>query len=104
MIRRGERKRDIPWISILTSRSVWINSVASWGGIFCLLTMLTQAPTYFRLVHGWSIEMTGILSGLPHLSRVGFSIMFSIFGDYLLSNDKMSRNNVRRLATFVCKI
>lgn len=103
VIRVGERSEEIPWKSILTSKPVWLNCIAQWGGIWCLFTMLTQAPTYFRLIHGWSIEMTGILSGLPHLLRVGFSIIFSIFGDYLLSNGKMTRNNVRRMATFVCE-
>lgn len=99
-MRSGDKKREVPWKAILTSKVVWINAIAQWGGIWGLFTLLTQAPTYFRFIHGWGIEMTGILSGLPHLLRVGFSIVFSNFGDYLLSNNKMSRNNVRRLATF----
>jgi hypothetical protein len=97
---RGSKKQIVPWTAILTSKVVWINAIAQWGGIWGLFTLLTQAPTYFRFIHGWGIEMTGILSGLPHLLRVGFSIVFSNFGDYLLSNDKISRNNLRRLATF----
>lgn len=80
-----------------------MNTIAQWGGIWGLFTLLAQAPTYFRFIHGWGIEMTGVLSGLPHLLRVGFSIVFSRFADYLLKNNKMSRNNVRRLATFVSK-
>ena len=99
-MRSTDTKRKVPWKAILTSKPVWINTVVQWGGIWGLFTLLTQAPTYFRFIHGWGIEMTGILSGLPHLLRVGFSIAFSHFGDYLLRNDKMSRNNVRKLATF----
>jgi hypothetical protein len=102
-MRKGEEKRKTPWKAILTSKYIWLNTIVQWGGIWSLFTMLTQAPTYFRLIHGWGIEMTGILSGFPHLLRVGFSIIFSNFGDYLLRNDKMSRKNVRRLATFVCE-
>ena len=98
-----EQQRVVPWKAILTSRPVWINALAQTGGIWGLSTVITQAPTYFRFIHGRGIEMTGILSGLPHFLRVGFSIIFSNFGDYLLSTNKMSRNNVRRLATFVCK-
>lgn len=100
ILRKGEGKRVTPWQEILLSKAVWINTLAQWGGIWGLFTILTQAPTYFRFIHGWGIEMTGILSGLPHLLRVGFSMIFSYFGDYLLSNNKMSRKNVRRLATF----
>jgi hypothetical protein len=104
VLRKGEEKRKIPWKAILTSKYVWLNTLVQWGGIWSLFTMLTQAPTYFRLIHGWGIEMTGILSGFPHLSRVGFSIVFSNFGDYLLRNRKLSRNNVRNLATFFCEL
>lgn len=98
-MRKGEAKRVIPWAAILTSKAVWINALAQWGGIWGLFTILTQAPTYFRFIHGWGIEMTGILSGLPHLLRVGFSMAFSHFGDYLLTSNKLSLKNVRRLAT-----
>lgn len=99
-MRSGETKRKVPWKAILTSRVVWINAFAQWGGIWALFTLLTQAPTYFSSIHSWGIEMTGILSGLPHLLRVGFSIVFSNVGDYLLAKQKISRNQLRGLATF----
>lgn len=65
---------------------------------------MTQAPTYFKTIHGWNMSMTGILSGLPHLMRMLFSYIFSMFGDYLLSKNLMSRTNVRKLAGFFCLI
>lgn len=102
-MRSDDNKRAVPWRAILTSKLVWVNAIAQWGGIWALFTLLAQTPTYFRFIHGWGIEMTGILSGLPHLLRVAFSILFSNFGDYLLSNGKISRNNLRRLATFISK-
>jgi hypothetical protein len=102
-MRSGEKKRKVPWMAIITSKAVWINTLAQWGGIWGLFTLVVQAPTYFRFIHGWGIEMTGILSGLPHLLRIGFSMVFSHLGDYLLSTDRMSRNNVRKLATFFCE-
>lgn len=104
VMRSSDKKRNVPWKAILASKVIWINCVAQWGGIWGLFTLLTQAPTYFRFIHGWGIEMTGILSGLPHFLRVAFSIVFSNFGDYLLSSNNMSRNNVRRLATFVSMV
>lgn len=101
VMRSNETKRQVPWRAILTSKVMWVNAIGQWGGIWGLFTLLTQGPTYFRFIHGWGIEMTGILSGLPHLLRVGFSIVFANFGDYMLANEKMSRNNVRKLATFI---
>lgn len=91
----------IPWTKIVFNRALWVNTIAQWGGIWSLFTLLTQAPTYFRFIHGWGIEMTGLLSGLPHLLRVGFSLIVSTIGDYIITNDKMSRTNVRKLAGFL---
>uniref|UniRef100_W8BYB1 Vesicular glutamate transporter 2 n=1 Tax=Ceratitis capitata TaxID=7213 RepID=W8BYB1_CERCA len=93
-----------PWRRILTSRAVWMNVIAQWGGIWGLFTMMTQAPTYFRVIHHWNIRATGILSGLPHLMRMLFALAFSMFADYLLRTDKIKRTNLRKLATGICCI
>ncbi|KAH8333412.1 hypothetical protein KR074_007908, partial [Drosophila pseudoananassae] len=91
-----------PWKEIATSLPVWCNVVAQWGGIWGLFTLMTHAPTYFRLIHHWNIRATGFLSGLPHLMRMLFAYVFSMFADYLLRTDRLSRTNVRKLATFTC--
>lgn len=65
---------------------------------------MTQAPTYFKFIHGWDLRMTGILSGAPHFFRMIFAYIFSVYSDSLLRNNKMSRTNVRKLATVVCNI
>ncbi|XP_005176869.1 sialin [Musca domestica] len=93
-----------PWKAILLSRPVWMNVIAQWGGIWGLFTLMTQAPTYFRVIHNWNIRATGILSGLPHLMRMIFAYVFSLFADYLLKTEKMSRTNIRKLATAICCI
>lgn len=79
-----------------------MNIIAQFGWTWALYTMMTQAPTYFNSVHGWSIAKTGILSGVPHLMRMIFAYNFSMFGDFLLTKGKMSRTNVRKLATAMC--
>ena len=48
--------------------------------------------------------MVGVLSGIPHLLRTGFSFLFSMFGDYLLTHNKMSRERVRKFATLFRKL
>jgi MFS transporter, ACS family, solute carrier family 17 (sodium-dependent inorganic phosphate cotransporter), member 5 len=104
VIRKSDNnKKEIPWMAILKSRCTWMTSIAQVGGLWGLFTLLTQSPTYFRLVHGWSIEMVGILSGIPHLSRTLFSYLFSMYGDYLLTNNIMSRERVRKFATLFRK-
>ena len=96
-------KREIPWKSILTSRCTWMTVIADFGNVWGLFTILTQSPTYFRFIHGWSIEMVGILSGIPHLMRVLSSFVFSSIGDYLLTNNKMPHERIRKLATLFRK-
>lgn len=103
-VMRGDKSNlKVPWKAILSSRATWMNIVAQWGGVWGLFTLITQAPSYFRLVHGWGIEMTGILSGMPHLVRVIFSLLMSFLCDYLLTTNKMSRTNVRKFAAFFSK-
>lgn len=100
----SETKQKIPWRKILTSRPLWVNTIAQFGGVYGLFTLLTQAPSYFRFVHGWDSTKIGILSGLPHLMRVVFAILVSRTADYLLRTNKMSRNKVRKLGTTICCI
>ncbi|XP_077286256.1 na[+]-dependent inorganic phosphate cotransporter [Arctopsyche grandis] len=100
----SKQKVKPPWGRIMTSRAVWMNTLAQWGGIWGLFTLMTQAPTYLKQIHGWDIRSTGILSGIPHLLRMGFAAIFSQFGDYLLRTNKLSRTNVRKMATAVCCI
>lgn len=35
--------------------------------------------------------------------RMLFALVFSMFADYLLKSEKMSRTNLRKLATAVCE-
>ncbi|XP_049802323.1 uncharacterized protein LOC126236785 isoform X1 [Schistocerca nitens] len=100
----AKRKPPTPWGKILTSMPLWMNVLAQWGGIWGLFTMLTQAPTYFRHVHGWSIRATGLLSGFPHICRITFAMMVSWVGDYMLKKEIVSRTNLRKIATVLCTV
>lgn len=52
-----DKNYSIPWKKIATSRVVWMILLAQWGGINGLYTLMTQAPTYFKYIHGWDIKM-----------------------------------------------
>lgn len=94
-------KTRVPWKSILTSKAVWMNIICQWGSVWQALTIFSQAPSYFRLVHGLDVEMTGIITGYPHYLRAIFSYLISALCDRLLEDNKLSRTNVRKLATFI---
>ncbi|XP_039298715.1 sialin [Nilaparvata lugens] len=101
---QNNRKMSVPWKDILTSRPLWMVGFSQIGGIWGFYTLMTQAPTYFKNILGMNIRTTGVLSGLPHLSRWLMSLSSAFVADYLLRNNKMSRTNVRKLATSVCTI
>ncbi|KAJ8930786.1 hypothetical protein NQ314_016381, partial [Rhamnusium bicolor] len=100
----AKNQAPVPWIKIVTNVTVWMNILAQWGGVWGLFTLMTHAPTYFKFIHGWNIRATGLLSGMPHLFRMLWAFIFSQLGDYLLRSNKMTRSNVRKLATAVCCI
>uniref|UniRef100_A0A1S4H6N8 Major facilitator superfamily (MFS) profile domain-containing protein n=1 Tax=Anopheles gambiae TaxID=7165 RepID=A0A1S4H6N8_ANOGA len=97
-----QQEQGTPWRKIILSRAMWMTIIAQWGGIWGLFTLMTQAPTYFNNVHGWNIEMTGLLSGIPHLCRMLFAYVFSIVGDHLLKHELMSRTGVRKMGGTLC--
>lgn len=75
-----------------------MNIIGQFGGIWGLFTLMTQAPTYFRVIHGWNVQKIGLLNGIPHLCRMGFAYVFSILVDYLLKKKVYSRTTIRKLA------
>uniref|UniRef100_A0A182QI69 Major facilitator superfamily (MFS) profile domain-containing protein n=1 Tax=Anopheles farauti TaxID=69004 RepID=A0A182QI69_9DIPT len=101
-MREEQREHRTPWKRIMLSKALWMTIIAQWGGIWGLFTLMTQAPTYFNNVHGWNIEMTGLLSGIPHLCRMLFAYVFSIIGDHMLKHELMSRTGVRKMGGTLC--
>lgn len=65
-----------------------------------MFTILSQAPTYFTFIHGWNVDVIGVLLGMPHLLGVGLSMLILYYGDFFL----LSLENIRRLVTIVCKL
>jgi MFS family permease len=103
-LNENNEEYETPWKKIFTSRALWINTIAQFAGIFGLYTILTQAPTYFKVIHGWESTKVGILSGVPHLLRTFMAILISHFADYLLRNEILSRNVVRKMGAALATV
>lgn len=82
----------------MLSPAVWVNLIGQFGAVWGLFTMMTQAPTYFHTIHGWGIEKIGLLTGVSHLTRIVFAMIFSASIDHLLKNEQLSRTTARKLA------
>lgn len=55
-VQQALEKHPIPWKAILTSRPVWMNVIGQWGGVWGLFTLMTQSPTYLKILHNWDIR------------------------------------------------
>ncbi|KAF5288077.1 hypothetical protein FQR65_LT12127 [Abscondita terminalis] len=100
----AKEKAPAPWRAILTSTPMWINVFTQFGGLWGLFIVLTHAPVYLKFIHGLTITSTGFFVGLPHFLRMLFAYIFSRIGDYLLDTDRVSRTNLRKIATAVSSI
>ncbi|XP_049854257.1 sialin-like [Schistocerca gregaria] len=100
----SERKFPIPWRKILTCRPLLIAIVADWGCLWGMYTLLTQAPTYLQNVQGWSVQMLGLVTGVPHIFRLVVGVLVGSWCDHLRGSGKLSVTNVRKLGTFVTNI
>lgn len=58
-------KAPTPWKPIFTSKIVWCLVLSQWGGIWGLFTLMTQAPTYLKYIHGLDIKMVRTFKYFP---------------------------------------
>ncbi|XP_031639121.1 sialin-like, partial [Contarinia nasturtii] len=58
-------------------------------------------PTYFHTIHGWGVQITGILSGVPHLVRMVFAYFFQFTVIHCCKKNSWGRTNVRKFACFI---
>ncbi|XP_046990674.1 sialin-like isoform X1 [Schistocerca americana] len=100
----SETKAPTPWKAILLSGPMWLNIFSQWGSTWSLFTLMTQAPTYFKFIHGWNIHMTGLLSGIPHVCRIIVALVLSHISDKMLRKGIMSKTGIRKLGSAVCCI
>ncbi|XP_023210306.1 vesicular glutamate transporter 1-like [Centruroides sculpturatus] len=93
-----EKKLNIPWKQILTSRAVWIVALTkiSWG--FGYFAILTKFPSYLHIIQHFPIEKNGIMSALVY--SVDAIIMFTsgFIADFMKSRDYLSISNIRKFS------
>ncbi|XP_011178027.1 putative inorganic phosphate cotransporter [Zeugodacus cucurbitae] len=86
-----------PWLKILTSVPFWVLLVAqcttSWG----FMIIMTEIPSYMKGVLGQDIESNALMSSVPYLSCLFFTIVFCILADFLMKRGYTSVNTSRKL-------
>lgn len=77
----ASKKRPIPWKYILTSRPMWVTTLAHWGATWGFYTLLAQGPTYFRFIHGWDLSTVSQI--------INIELLFIIFNELWKNGFKM---------------
>ncbi|KAJ8872233.1 hypothetical protein PR048_025835 [Dryococelus australis] len=97
-----QEKLPTPWKSILLSVPVWLVFFTHWGTSWCSHLTLSQAPTYLYAIHGWNLQVAGVMSAFPQLLGSGCAIVLSRIFDKVLQKNTMSRTGIRKLAIAMC--
>ncbi|XP_023210319.1 sialin-like [Centruroides sculpturatus] len=93
-----EKKLNIPWKQILTSRAVWIVALTkiSWG--FGYFAILTKFPSYLHIIQHFPIEKNGIMSALVYFVDAIFMFICGFIADFMKSRDYLSISNIRKFS------
>ncbi|XP_023210313.1 sialin-like [Centruroides sculpturatus] len=93
-----EKKLNIPWKQIITSRAVWIVALTkiSWG--FGYYTILTKFPSYLHIIQHFPIEKNGIMSALVYSADAIIMFTCGFIADFMKSRDYLSITNIRKFS------
>ncbi|XP_059615143.1 sialin-like [Phlebotomus argentipes] len=92
-----ERKKIIhPWKSILTSIAVWAIIISQFAENWSFITLLTQLPTFLSDVIGLNVQILGVVSAIPYLTRSCFLSIGGYLADWCQIKGYLTTRQVRR--------
>ena len=94
----------IPWKGILLSKPFWSLIATDFADTWGLLTLLIYFPTYLKVMLGFDIASTGLLSSLPMICRYLGGLTFSYIADKLIAKQKLSVTNVRKVFQSIAEV
>lgn len=86
-------KISTPWRNLLTCLPMWAVVVTNCGQDFIFFTILTELPTYMHNAMHFDIKSNGLLSSLPNINSVIFSMVWPFLANKLLDNGWISQVN-----------
>ncbi|XP_015436491.1 PREDICTED: putative inorganic phosphate cotransporter isoform X1 [Dufourea novaeangliae] len=95
---------SVPWRHLLKSVPLWALITAQIGHDWGFFTLVNDLPKYMSNVLKYSIKSNGLLSALPYLTMWICSVITSWIADWMITTDKMSRTNVRKLGTTIASL
>lgn len=90
------RALQIPWFEILTSRAVWVYSIARLLSSVTFYMFLTEMPTFVDKVFGVPLTGNGLLNGVFHMIYATSTIGSGALSDYMIHKNVWSRTTIRK--------
>ncbi|XP_003740609.1 sialin [Galendromus occidentalis] len=88
--------KEIPWVEILTSRGVWMYSIARLLSSVTFYMFLTEMPTFVDQVFGIPLTGNGLLNGVFHSIYACALMASAALSDYMIHRNVWSRTNIRK--------
>ncbi|CAL4065038.1 unnamed protein product [Meganyctiphanes norvegica] len=89
----------VPWISIFKSMPFWAILVASFGSDWGFYTLLTEMPLYMKMMMRADITSNAVLTAVPYVFQMVYSLTVSATGDKLLQMGYISTTTLRKIGT-----
>ncbi|XP_076472677.1 sialin-like [Babylonia areolata] len=80
---KQERKFQVPWRAMLTSRALWVCLIAQFCNNWMHYTLMTSLPTFMKEVLHYDIKENGLLSSIPYMAMFVVSIIGGHVADFL---------------------
>ncbi|KAF5274227.1 hypothetical protein FQA39_LY07331 [Lamprigera yunnana] len=91
--------RKVPWRSILCSIPMWAIAITSFGRMWLTSTMMVYGNMLLKDYLGLSIKMNGVFIGISSVGSAVTMVLFSFGSDILVTYNKISLVNNRKLFT-----
>lgn len=92
----SQSRRKIPWMSLLTSRAVWIISFCKLTNSFIFYIFLTEIPNYLHYIFLYPIEKNSWINSAAYTSDAIVALISSWTADLLISRNPSRITTVRK--------
>jgi len=93
----GKEDTTIPWLKILTSVPFWAFVIAQTSEFWGFYFLLTELPSYLKVVLKLSVIESGVMSAVPYLFMAVVVQCAGRIADFLRQKSILSTTNVRKL-------
>ncbi|KAF5270550.1 hypothetical protein FQR65_LT05448 [Abscondita terminalis] len=90
-------KKNIPWLSIITSIPVLAIGITAFGRLWIHIVMQVYGPLYLKTVVGVTVEMNGLILGVSSFVAFLSSLLFSFASDKIIQHKLTSLLNNRKI-------